>query len=446
MKSSVEKVSSLQRKINIEVPAATVATTIDNMLKGIQKQAAIKGFRQGKAPLATIKSLYGDKVKQDVVNELIQKHYFEAVREHQLEPVSYPEFEFDTPSEGKDFSFSASFEIKPDVALKKFEGLEVQKEKFEVDDKKIEQVLENIRTARAQLVDVLEDRPAQTGDTAVIDFEGSVNGAPLENGAGKDHNLELGAKQFIEGFEEGVIGMKVGGNTTLHLKFPDPYHSAELAGQAVDFKVTLKALKKKDLPELTDEFVNELMGKAVGSETHTLESLKKTIRTDMEQSEQKRIDTDFKNRLLKALVKANPVDVPPSMLKDQKQALVEDMKKRMQEQGMNDQDYQTYVQKWDKDFETSAAEMIQSGFLIDAIARKQDLNWTQEDLDKKFAEYAQQTGIDEARIREFYGRPEQMNRLTYTITEDKVVEFLKKSAKVTEVAADQLKEGSEALS
>lgn len=441
MKSSVEKVSSLQRKINIEVPAAIVATTMENMLKGIQKQAAIKGFRQGKAPLATIKSMYGDKVKQDVVNELIQKHYFEAVQEHKLEPVSYPEFEFDVPTDGKDFSFSASIEIRPDVTLKKYEGLEVEKEKFQVDDKKIDDVLTNIRGSRAQLVDVLEDRPAQVGDTAVVDFEGFVDGKPLENGAGTDHNLELGAKQFIEGFEEGVVGMKIGGNTTLHLKFPDPYHSVDLAGKAVDFKVTLKALKKKDLPELTDEFVNKLMGQAgTGATSHSVESLKQTIREDMEQSEQKRIDTDFKNRLLKALVKANPVDVPPSMLKEQKQALVEDMKKRMQEQGMGDQDYEAYVQKWDKDFESSAADMIQSSFLIDAIARKNDLNWTQEDLDKKFAEYAVQTGIDETRIREFYGRPEQTNRLTYTITEDKVVEFLKKSAKVTEVAADKLKE------
>jgi trigger factor len=440
MKSSVEKVGSLQRKINIEVPAATVTSTYNEMLKGIQKQAAIKGFRQGKAPMATIKSLYGQKVKQDVINELVQKHYFQAVTEHKLEPVSYPEFEFDALNEDQAFNFTASFEVKPDVTIKKYEGLEVQKEKFEIGEDKITQVLENIRAARAKLVDVLEDRPAQLGDVAIIDFEGSMNGSPLENGSGKDHNLELGAKQFIEGFEEGIIGMKVGGTTTLHLKFPDPYHAANLAGQPVDFKVTLKGLKKKDLPELTDEFVADMMGKAGDTQTHTVETLKKTIRDDMEQSEKKRIESDFKNRLLKALVKANPVDVPPSMLNEQKIALVNDMRKRMQEQGMGDEDFQAYVQKWDKDFESSASDMIQSGFLIDALARKLDLNWTEEDLNKKFAEYAAQTGIDEARIREFYSRPEQTNRLTYTITEDKVVEFLTKSAKVTEVSADKLKE------
>lgn len=443
MKSTVEKVSQLQRRLNIEVPAAAVSSAFETMLKGIQKQANIKGFRQGKAPLATIKSVYGDRVKQDVVQDLVQKHYFEALKEHDLDPISYPEFEFDQPSEGKDFSFTANFEVKPEIQLKKYEGVEVEKEKFEVDAKQIDQVLENIRASRADLVPVLEDRAAANGDVAIVDFEGFVDGKPLENGAGKDHNLELGANQFIEGFEDGVVGMKVGQNKTLSLKFPDPYHSADLAGKAVDFKVTLNGLKKKQLPELNDEFVQKMMGNTMGGgegETHTVASLKKTIQTDMEQSEQKRIEGDLKNRLLKKLVSLNPVPVPPSMLNEQKQALIDDTKKKMSEQGMSEADFGTYVQKWDKDFETSASEMIQSGFLIDAIAKKHDLKWNDADLEAKFEEYAKQTGIEIARIKEFYSRPEQMNRVTYMITEDKVIKFLLNAAKITEVPKAKLKE------
>jgi trigger factor len=440
MKSTVEKVSNLQRRLNIEVPAQTVSNMFDETFKGIQKQATIKGFRQGKAPLATIKSMYSDRVKQDVVQELVQKHYFQALQEHQLDPISYPEFEFDQPSEGKDFAFTAHFEVKPEVTLKSYEGLEVEKEKYETDETKVEQVLENIRAARAELVDVLEDRPAQKGDIAIIDFEGFVDGKPLENGAGKDHNLELGANQFIEGFEEGVEGMKIGQQKTLTLKFPDQYHAADIAGKPVEFKVTLKGLKKKKLPDLSDEFVQQMMGQGAGLKEPTVEGLKKTIRKDFEESEKKRIETDFKNRMLRKLVAANPVEVPPSMLNDQKQALKEDMKKRMQEQGMGEADFASYAEKWDKDFESSAAEMIQSGFLVDAIARKHELKWTEQDLENKFEEYAQQTGIDKARIKEFYSRPEQMNRVTYAITEEKVIEFLLKSAKVKEVSKDQLKE------
>ncbi|WII72678.1 trigger factor [Bdellovibrio sp. 22V] len=434
MKSNVEKVSNLSRKLNIEVPAAAVQSAFQKIFNGIQKDVTIKGFRKGKAPLATIKSLYGDRVKQDVVQDLIQKHYALALDEHKLEPISYPEFEFADPSENKDFSFSAAFDVRPEIALKKYEGLEVEKEKFEFDPKKVDQVLENIRASRATFETVTDDRAAKMGDIAVIDFQGFMGGAPLENGSGTNHHLELGAKQFIDGFEDGIVGMKKGESKTISLKFPDPYHSAELAGKPVEFKVTLNEIKSKVLPELTEEFLATLGG------PKDLESLKKSIQEDLEQGDKKRIEDAFKNRLLKVLVKENPVEVPPSLLKEQKASLVEDFKKRMTEQGMGPEDFASYVEKWDGDFEKTAAEMIQSSFLVDAIAKKHDLFCKKEDLDAKFAEYAQQTGIEEQRIREFYGRPEQASRLTYMITEEKVIAFLNKSVKVKEVPAGSLKE------
>jgi trigger factor len=434
MKTNIEKVSSLHHKINVEVPAAVVQTAFNRIFNDIQKEVTVKGFRKGKAPIATIRSMYADRVKQDVAQELIQMHYIKALTEHKLEPISNPEFEFDIPSETKDFAFSASFDVRPEVKLNKYEGLEVEKEKLVFDDKKVDEVLENIRASRATFEDVLEDRTAQLGDVAVVDFEGFVDGKPLENGTGTNHNLELGAKQFIEGFEEGIVGMKVGGTKTLNLKFPTPYHSAELAGKPVEFKVKLAGLKKKVLPEINDEFLATLGGPT------SLEDLKKTIREDLEGSEQKRVEDAFKNRLLKKLVQANPVEVPPSLLKDQKNSLIADFQKRMSEQGMTPADFKDYVQKWDADFEKTAGEMIQSSFLIDAIAKKHDLFAKDEDLDAKYKEYAAQTHIEEARIREFYSRPEQTSRLSYMITEEKVIGFLNKTVKVKEVSADQLKD------
>lgn len=434
MKSTVENVSNLQRRLNIEVPATVVASTFEKVFKGIQRQANIKGFRPGKAPLATVKSLYGEQVKQDVAQELIQRHYYDALQEHKLDPISYPEFEFDVPKESNDFSFSAAFEVRPAITLKKYEGLDVVKEKFSVDDQKVNDVLENIRASRAQLVDVLEVRPAQLGDVAVIDFDGYVDGQPLSGGKGENHHLELGAKQFIEGFEDGIIGMKVGDNKSINLKFPTPYHAADLAGKPVEFKVTVKGLKKKDLPVLDDEFVKGLGG------FESVEKLKSTIREDLEQTEQKRIDTDVKNRLLKALVDSNPIEVPPTMLADQKKALIEDTKKRMTEQGMDEVSFQEYTKKWDADFSKTASEMIQSGFLIDAIAAKHELRWSEQDFNQKLEEYAKQTNIDLERIKEFYSKPEQSQRLTYMITEEKVIAFLMNSAKVKEVEKSQIKE------
>ena len=434
MKSNVEKVSNLSRKLTIQVSAASVSTAFQKIFNGLQKEVTIKGFRKGKAPITTIKSMYGDRVKQDVVQDLIQKHYAMALDEHKLEPISYPEFEFADPTENTEFSFSAAFDVRPEINLKKYEGLEVEKEKIEFDTAKVEQVLENIRASRATFEAVTEARATKTGDVAVINFEGFVGGAPLENGSGTNHHLEIGAKQFIEGFEEGVVGMKVGEVKTLTLKFPDPYHSADLAGKAVEFKVTLNEIKAKVLPELNDEFIKSLGGPT------DLAGLKQTIEEDLQSTEKKRVEDGFKNRLLKVLVKENPVEVPPSLLKEQKASLVEDFKKRMTEQGMGPDDFASYVEKWDGDFEKTASEMIQSSFLVDAIAKKHDLFCKKEDLDAKFQEYAQQTGIEESRIREFYGRPEQASRLTYMITEEKVIALLNKSVKVKEVPAGTFKD------
>ncbi len=434
MKAQIQVTEGLQRKLNVEVPAETVKNAFSKVYNDIQKQVEIKGFRKGKAPIATIKTMYKDRVQGDVAQDLIQQHYPKALKEQNIDPINYPEFEFDDPSESKDFSFSAIFDIRPEVKLTKWEGLEVEREKLVLDEKRIQQVLDNVRNSKAQLVDVLDQRPAQLGDTAVFDFDGFVDGQPLENGAGRDQQLELGSKQFIEGYEEGIVGMKVGENRTLNLKFPDPYHSAALAGKPVEFKVTLKGLKKKELPEITDELLKEI------GANQTLAEFKKTVADDIEQTEKKRIDDAFKNRLLKKLVQANPVEVPASLLKDQKAALIEDFKKRMGDQGMQEADFDAYIQKWDTDFSNSAAEMIQSSFLIDKLAQEKDLGCKKEDIEAKFEEYSKQTGIELSRIKEWYSKPEQMSRLTYMITEDKVVKLLTEKAKVKEVDAKELKE------
>lgn len=434
MKAQVQIADGLQRKINVEIPQTVVANTFEKVYQSIQRNVQLKGFRKGKAPISTIKSMYKTQVLGDVAQDLIQQHYPKALKDNNIDPVSYPEFEFDDPSESKDFSFTAIIEVRPEVKIKKWEGLEVEKEKFIFNDAQFDQVLNNIKSSRAKLVDVLEDRAAQTGDVAIINFEGFVDGKPLENGKGEGHNLELGAKQFIEGFEEGVIGMKVGASKTLNLKFPDPYHSAEIAGKPVDFKVTLTGLKKKDLPELNDELLAQIGTK------QTVEEFKATLRQDIEQTDKKRIEDAFKNRLVKKLVQENPVQVPASLLKDQKASLIEDFKKRMSDQGMQETDFESYVQKWDADFAKTASEMIQSSFLIDALATEHDLQCKKEDLDAKFAEYAKQTGLEESRIREWYGKPEQASRLTYMITEEKVLNLLTSKAKIKEVDAKDLKE------
>jgi len=432
MKSTVDKLDSLTRKITVEIPAEQVAQAFDKVYKGIQKKANIKGFRQGKAPIATIKQVYGDQVKGDVINELINDAYTTALEEHTLEPVGYPKVSFEPIDEGKNFSFTAEFEIRPDVEVKKFEGLDVIKEKLEIPEERITTILDNIRGNQAEFVTLFEDRAVIEGDVAVVDFEGTMNGQPLPNGSATGHQLEIGANQFIAGFEDGLLGMKIGESRVLNLNFPEGYHEAALSGAPVTFNVKLTGIKKKVLPEINDD-----LAKKVG-DFQSLSDLKDRIRKDIEESEGKRIQDDMRSRVMKALVAANPVEAPKSLVAQQQQALEEDFKGRLKQQGMSDTDFDEYRKKWGQDFHDSASFMVKSTFLLDALAEKLDLKAKPSEIEEKIVEYSKQTGIEIDRLKEFYGKPERRSRLSFQVTEEKVVNHLIDKAKVTELTADKM--------
>lgn len=431
MKSTVQKLDGLVHKLNIQVPAERVSLAFDKVYKGIQRNATIKGFRKGKAPLNTIKMAYADQVRQDVLNDLISDTYQSALAEHALKPIGYPKIHFEEFMESAAFQFSAEFEIRPKVEVKNYENLSVEKEILEVSDTRIQEVLENIRQSQSSTAPILEDRAAQDGDIADINFEGFVDGAPLENGSAQNQPLEIGAKRFIPGFEEGIVGMKPGTEKELHLTFPTDYHAA-VAGKAVLFKIKLNGLKKKVLPELNDEFAEK------SGRFKTLAEFKEAIRKDIEDSEEKRIRDDLRNRILKALVAQNPVEVPRGLADQQKEMIIEDVKKRMFEQGMTEEQFTEYKQKWDHDFEASAAFMVQSTFLVDELAGQLQLRATDQDIETKFDEYAQQTGIERQKVVDFYNQEDRRSRLFFQITEERVVNFLVEKAKIKEVKKEAL--------
>jgi trigger factor len=433
MKPTVENVSKLERKMSFQIPPEEVTKALEKTFQQIQKNVEIKGFRKGKVPMTKVKELYSDRAQSDVIQTIVEENFFKALEEANLDPINQPQLDMKPLEEGKPFNFSLTFEVHPEVELKKYEGLEVQKEKLNLDSSHIDKTIENIRKNQAQTVPVLEDRPAKKGDIAVIDFEGFVDGAPLEGGKGESHPLELGSNSFIEGFEEAIEGMKVGVTQNIKLKFPDTYHVPTIAGKPVEFKTTLKELKKQELPELNTEFFEKVGFK-------TLEDLKDAIAKDYEATEGKRIKEDFKNRLLKELTLANPMEVPKTLLDRQKEALKQDMHQRMGQMGMNEEQFKDYVVKWDKDFTETATFIVQSSYIVNKVAEKENLNATKEDVDKKIQLYVVQSGIEEARINEIYNKPENRKRLMSSITEEKVIDFLTSKAKVSEVPKEKLKE------
>lgn len=433
MKSELEKLSGLTRRLNITVPQDVVSKALEDSYKEVQRVAEFKGFRQGKAPLQMVKAEYRSKVESDVASRIIQDHFGKALDQHALSPVNYPEIEFTGLKEGEPLQFAAVFEVKPEINLGTYTGLNIEKEILEVKNETVEQIIEDIRQSKASVVPVIEDRAAQMSDMAVIDFDGQMNGKPLQGGSGKEHMLHLGAKQFIPGFEEGVVGMKPNDTKVINLKFPDDYNPKELASQNVEFTVTLKELKKKVLPELNDEFA-----KTMGSH-ESLQQLKDEIKRDITLREEKRIRDDAKQRLLHALVDSTTFDVPQSMVAEQKAVLIDDVHHRMEEQGMPHDKFEEYKKQWDADFNKSAEFVIRSSLLVSAIAKKESLIATDEDLEAKMMSYAEQSGIEIPKIKAFYAKPENRSRLKFQITEDKVMGFLMEKAKVKEVEKSKLK-------
>ena len=224
------------------------------LLNILQKSVEIKGFRKGKTPLATIRSLYGDKIKDDVAQNLVQNFYFKALKEHDVIPVGMPDIDFKKPEENQEFRFSAKFEVQPEITLAKTEGLSVQKEKIAITDEQLENNIETILENQSKMDDVVLIRDLKDGDFADIDFKGFIDGQALDNGEAKGHILEIGSNSFIPGFEEALIGMKPGEQKRIPLKFPEDYHVEDLKGKAVDFNVTLNKIKEKIKPETQRRF------------------------------------------------------------------------------------------------------------------------------------------------------------------------------------------------
>ncbi len=438
MKSNLENISELERRLTIEVPDSAVKDAFVKAYQEIRKKAEIKGFRKGKAPLDAIRGMYGDSVKQNVIQDLVQKHYVEALTEHKVDPISMPDIQFDSIEEGAAFSFSASFEVRPEVELKQYEGLDVVREKLEIKEDQVETTLTQIQTSRSETKPVIEDRAAKDGDIAIINFEGFVDGGPLENGKSEGHELELGSNSFIPGFEEGIVGMKVDQEKTLSLSFPEEYHAPEVAGKPVEFKVKLTDLKYKSLPELTDDFAKSL------GEYDSLDDLKTKIKEDMEKREGQRIKEELKNRLVKKLVELNPVEVPKSLLKEQTQALVQDFQQRMAQQGMSPDMFAEYQDKWGNDFEDTARHMIKSTFLMDKLAKDQNIEVSESDLNEKMQEFAEQSGLEIDRVKDFYKDPQRISRLEHQVTEEKVIDFLIGKASIKDVSSDEIQKMNEA--
>ncbi len=429
MKSSIETSDGLKRTLKIEVEQEIVQAAFEKEFQKIQKNLVLPGFRKGKAPMDQVRSMYRGKVVNEVVEGLVNRNYFEALKEHDLHPVSMPQIDLDEVTEDKGFSFKATVEVKPEIELKKYKEFELTKEKPIVDEEKVQTVIDQILDSKAEKIPVFEDRPAQDKDFVDINFEGFLApGEPLPNGAANNFILELGSNSFIPGFEEKLVGAAVGVEQNLNLSFPEDYQATEIAGKDVSFKVTINKILRKERPELDDKLAESLGDPKI----KTADDLKKGIKEDLLKSEEERTLKSMQETVLKSLIDSNPVELPDSLVDQQKEGLVQNSKQTLQSQGFSESEMDDYYKKWNDDFTKNAKDIIHVSLLMDAIAEAEKLRPTEKDVDNKIAEMVAQSGPNADKVREYYSDVNKKDSLFYKLMEDRVITFVIDNSKVNE--------------
>jgi len=433
MQINVESLSSIKKKLNFKIPAQQVSAEVDKAYAEIRKHAAIKGFRKGKVPMGLIEKHYGDKMADDVLKSLVNDTYFKALTEQGLNPVSYPTIESDPLKPGEPFTYSATVEIFPEVTVNDYLGLEVVKEKLVQDDAAVVGRLKEMQESLSQLAPAPEGHAAALGDFVIFDFLGTLDGVPFDGGQAEDFQLELGSGRFIPGFEEQLIGMDAGSQGTVKVNFPEGYGAEHLAGKPAEFAVTIKEIKIKELPELNDEFAKEF------GEFETLDELKQKLGELQQAQEERRVETELRERLIKNLVEKNDLEVPEVLVDRQVAMMLENSKQRLASQrlslemmGLTDDGYKVQ-------FREVARDQVKGSLLLDAVAEKEKLEVTDADIARQVGEIAAGTKQDPATVANLYQTNERAKEnLVAQLREDKAVQFLLEHAKITELPKEEI--------
>lgn len=433
MTSTVESLSSVKKKISFEIPAERVSTEIDKVFGQIQKRAAIKGFRKGKVPRSLVEQNYGSMMEGDVLKNLFDETYFKALADHKIFPVSHPLIESDEVKRGEPLKYSATVEVLPEIEVGDYSGLQVKKEKFVSDAAPVEARLNEMREGISVLKPLEEDKSAENGHFVVIDFVGSVDGIPFEGGSAESYQLELGSGRFIPGFEEQLVGVKTGEQTTVAVTFPEEYGNKELAGKQASFAVTVREIKVKELPELNDEFAMQF------GEFETFDQLKTKLVELHEKQEADRIKADLQDRLVKALIEKNEIEVPSALVDRQLQLMLSNMKNRLAQQRLSLEMMGIDDETFKIQYRDSAENQVKGSLLLEAVAKKEGVKVEDADIEAKLRAMAEEAGQDFERVKSFYEQNHNAKEnLVAHLNEEKVLGYLLDKAVITEVAKDEL--------
>ena len=427
MECKVEKTENANEvKLNVTIEASKFDEAIKKVYFKSAKYFNIPGFRKGKAPMNIVEKYYGKEIfYEDAFNEVVPEELEKAVEENKLEVVSRPDIEVTQIGKGQDLIFTAVFQTKPEAELGKYKGVEIKKIEYKVTDEDIDHELGHMQEHNSRLVSV-DDRPVEKGDIANIDFEGFVDGVAFDGGKAEGHDLEIGSNTFIPGFEDQVIGMKIDEEKDINVKFPDEYFSKDLAGKDATFKVKVNEIKKKELPELDDEFAKDV------SEFDTLKELKASIKEKQQKQNDERAKYETQDAVIKAVCENVKVDIPSGMIETETENMLKDMEQRLAYQGLKLDQYLQIMGKtkedMQKEYEPEAIEAIKSRLALEAVIKAEKIEVADVDVEEKMKEMAKNYGKEND--EEFMKNENVINYIKKGLESEKALEFLVENAKI----------------
>ncbi|MCC8060987.1 MAG: trigger factor [Clostridiales bacterium] len=427
MSLQVEKLEKNMAKLTVEVPAEQFIAALKTSYNKNKNRFNIPGFRKGKAPQAMIEKMYGPGVLyDDAVNELLNSSYPEAADESGLDIVSRPEVDVTQIEKGKSFIYTALVAVKPEVTLGEYKRIEVEKARPEVTDEDVEAELKKAQEQNSRLITV-EDRPVQDGDETVIDFEGFQDGVPFEGGKAEDYPLRIGSHSFIAGFEEQLIGKNIGEEAEINVTFPEEYHAKELAGKPALFKVTVKEIKYRELPELNDEFAGEV------SEFETLDEYKADIKAKLSEKKQAQATAENEDNVVRKVVDNASMELPDPMIDEQVRSMVDDMARRLSAQGIALDQYLHMIgmtqEKIEEEMRPEAERRIRVRLVLEAVVKAENIEATEEMVNAEIEKIAKSRGMEPDDLR---GRISEsgMKQLREDLAVQEAVDMLVAEAKL----------------
>ncbi|MBM7118166.1 trigger factor [Archangium primigenium] len=424
MKVQVEELSPIEKKLSIEVDTARVAEELTRAYSALGQQVKLPGFRQGKVPRRILEQRFRDRVEDDVIQRVVQSAWLQAVRDHKVEAVAPPQV---TQNSGlkpnAPFSFEARVEVKPRVEARDYQGLALTRADSQVADSDVNDRVEQLRQNLARL-DPIEDRDtAQAGDFATVDYEATVEGKEFAGSKAEGVTVELAPGELVESNVAALEGAKVGETRELDYTFPADYRVEDVKGKVAHFKFHVKGLKKKVIPELNDEFAKET------NQAQSIDELRTKIRADLEQGKKTQALNQEREALIKALIEKNPFDVPRAMVERTIDQMLDTRLRAMQRMGMDPRRLNLDFSRLREDLREEALQEVRGALLFEAIAVKENISSSDEDIEKKIAELAEEAKQPVDMVRKFFKDAEQRQGLSLRLREEKTIEFLKGQAK-----------------